>query len=170
MFFIFSRFEHLVHLNYPLIHKVIYMKCVVQRVDGASVEVDGSIIGKIGKGLLVLAAFHQSDTTEQVTWMCEKLLKLRIFQDAEEKMNLSVQDTGGELLVVSQFTLYGDARKGTRPSFIESARPETAIPLYEFMLDYLRRNSSLNIQSGEFGAMMRVSLINDGPVTLILER
>jgi D-tyrosyl-tRNA(Tyr) deacylase len=146
------------------------MRIVVQRVSQASVEVDGNIIGSVKKGLLVLAGFHVDDTREQVQWMCEKLVKLRIFNDSDGKMNLSVQDVGGELLVVSQFTLYGDARKGTRPSYIESARPETAIPLYEFMLEYLTNNSGLRVASGEFGAMMNVSLINDGPVTLILDR
>jgi D-aminoacyl-tRNA deacylase len=146
------------------------MKIVVQRVSEASVEVEGNVIGSIGKGLLVLAGFHVDDCIEQVKWMCEKLIKLRIFNDVEGKMNLSVQDVGGELLIVSQFTLYGDARKGTRPSYIESARPEIAIPLYEYMLDYLRKNSGLKVASGEFGAMMKVSLLNDGPVTLILER
>jgi D-tyrosyl-tRNA(Tyr) deacylase len=146
------------------------MKVVVQRVEKASVEVDESTVGSIGQGLLVLAGFHGNDSQKDVVWMCEKLLKLRIFSDSEDKMNLSVQDVGGSLLVVSQFTLYGDTRKGTRPSFVESARPEKAIPLYEFMVDYLRKNSSLSIETGEFGAMMKVSLINDGPVTLILER
>lgn len=146
------------------------MKVVVQRVEKASVDVDESTVGSIGQGLLVLTGFHGNDSQEDVIWMCKKLLKLRIFSDSEDKMNLSVQDVGGSLLVVSQFTLYGDVRKGTRPSFIESARPEKAIPLYEFMVDYLRKNSSLSIETGEFGAMMKVSLINDGPVTLILER
>ncbi|MCH8523182.1 MAG: D-tyrosyl-tRNA(Tyr) deacylase [Balneolales bacterium] len=146
------------------------MRTVVQRVSKASVTVDGKVVGQIGEGLLVLAGFHTSDTEEQMRWMCDKLLKLRIFNDDEGKMNRSVQDVGGSLLVVSQFTLYGDARKGTRPSFIESARPEVAIPLYESMLDYLRVNGNLPVESGEFGAMMEVSLVNDGPVTIILER
>jgi D-aminoacyl-tRNA deacylase len=153
-----------------LINILIYMRIVVQRVSEASVRVNESIIGSIGKGLLVLAGFHVDDTREKVQWLCEKLVKLRIFNDTEGKMNLSVQDVGGDLLVVSQFTLYGDARKGTRPSYIDSARPETAIPLYEFMVEYLRTNSGLRIATGEFGAMMQVSLINDGPVTLILDR
>ena len=146
------------------------MRSVVQRVSRASVNVDGQTIGNINHGLLVLAGFHTTDTEEHVRWMCNKLLKLRIFNDDEGKMNRSVNDVGGGILVVSQFTLYGDANKGTRPSFIQSARPETAIPLYEYMLSYLKSNSDLAIESGEFGAMMEVSLVNDGPVTLILER
>ena len=146
------------------------MRTVVQRVSSASVKVDGKVIGEIGHGLLVLAGFHTGDTAEQMKWMCDKLLKLRIFNDEEGKMNRSVEDVGGSILVVSQFTLYGDARKGTRPSFIESARPEVAIPLYESMLSYLRAAGSVGVESGEFGAMMEVSLVNDGPVTIILER
>lgn len=146
------------------------MKVVVQRVESASVEIDGNIVGKIGSGLLVLAALHVNDSEEEVKWMCEKLAKLRIFNDEEGKMNRSIQDVNGSFLLVSQFTLYGDARKGTRPSYIESARPEQAIPLYEFMIEYLRKVSGLPIETGEFGAMMKVSLVNDGPVTLVLER
>lgn len=146
------------------------MRSVVQRVSRASVNVDGQTIGNINHGLLVLAGFHATDTEEEVRWMCDKLIKLRIFTDDDGKMNRSVNDVDGGILVISQFTLYGDAKKGTRPSFIQSARPETAIPLYEFMLSYLKSNSDLAIESGEFGAMMEVSLVNDGPVTLILER
>lgn len=146
------------------------MRAVVQRVSQASVTVNKKVIGRIDQGLLVLAGFHTSDTVEQVEWISDKLLKLRIFNDEDGKMNRSVLDVGGSVLVVSQFTLYGDARKGTRPSFIESARPETAIPLYEHMLQYLAKKGTLPVESGEFGAMMEVSLVNDGPVTIILER
>jgi D-aminoacyl-tRNA deacylase len=146
------------------------MKLVIQRVSEASVTIDKTVVGSIGNGLLVLAGFHHTDTSETVVWMCDKLLKLRIFTDDEGKMNRSVEDVDGGILVVSQFTLYGDARKGNRPSFIESARPEVAIPLYEYMLSYLRSKSTLPIASGEFGAMMQVSLVNDGPVTILLER
>ena len=127
-------------------------------------------MGAIDKGLLVLLGVHQNDTDAELKWMCEKILKLRIFEDEEEKMNLSVSDVAGELLVVSQFTLYGDARKGTRPSFIESARPEKAEPLYESMISYFKSNSNLKVESGIFGAMMDVQLVNDGPVTIILEK
>jgi D-tyrosyl-tRNA(Tyr) deacylase len=146
------------------------MKLVIQRVSEASVTIDKTVVGSIGTGLLVLAGFHHTDTSETVVWMCDKMLKMRIFTDDEGKMNRSVEDVCGGILVVSQFTLYGDARKGNRPSFIESARPEVAIPLYEFMLSYLRSKATLPVASGEFGAMMQVSLVNDGPVTILLER
>lgn len=155
---------------YPLINILIHMKLVLQRVSEAKVTVDKKVVGSIGHGLLILAGLHSEDTEETVRWMCDKVLKMRIFHDEDQKMNRSVQDVNGGILVVSQFTLYGDARKGNRPSFIESARPEIAIPLYEYMLDYLEKESGLVIQSGEFGAMMQVSLINDGPVTILLEK
>lgn len=157
-------------MGYPLINIVTNMKTVIQRVSKASVEVDNSIVGSINYGLLILVGFHGTDTIETVEWMCHKILKMRIFHDDDQKMNRSVQDIDGGILVVSQFTLYGDAKKGNRPSFIESARPEIAIPLYEYMINYFKENSELNIQSGEFGAMMKVSLVNDGPVTILLDR
>ncbi|MEX0720547.1 MAG: D-aminoacyl-tRNA deacylase [Balneolaceae bacterium] len=146
------------------------MKVVVQRVNSSSVTVNGEISGSIKQGLLLLVGIHQKDTPEQMQWMCNKILKLRIFEDEEGKMNKSVQDINGEILVVSQFTLFGDARKGTRPSFIEAARPEKANSLYEEMIRYFKTHSKLKIESGEFGAMMSVKLENDGPVTLILEK
>jgi D-tyrosyl-tRNA(Tyr) deacylase len=146
------------------------MKIVLQRVSEAKVKVDENVVGSIGHGLLILAGFHANDSEETIRWMCDKLMKMRIFHDDEQKMNRSVQDVNGEILVVSQFTLYGDARKGNRPSFIESARPEIAIPLYEYMIDYLKSESGLTVESGEFGAMMQVQLINDGPVTILLEK
>lgn len=146
------------------------MKVVVQRVSSASVMVGNEITGVIDKGLLLLVGFHQDDTFEQLKWMSEKILKLRIFEDEEERMNLSVCDVEGGILVVSQFTLYGDVRKGTRPSFIEAARPEKAEPMYEDMIQYFKDHSELDIQTGKFGAMMDVKLVNDGPVTLILEK
>ncbi len=157
-------------MDYPLINKLIHMKIVLQRVSEAKVSVDNFVVGSIGQGLLILAGFHTDDTRDTVQWMCDKVMKMRIFHDEEYKMNRSVQDVRGEILVVSQFTLYGDARKGNRPSFIESARPEIAIPLYEYMLDYLKSESGINVESGEFGAMMQVSLVNDGPVTILLEK
>ncbi len=146
------------------------MKVIVQRVSSASVMVGNEITGAIETGLLLLVGIHHDDTNEQLKWMCEKILKLRVFEDEDEKMNLSVTDIDGEILVVSQFTLYGDARKGTRPSYIEAARPEKAEPMYEDMIKYFKDHSNLNIQTGKFGAMMDVKLVNDGPVTLILEK
>ncbi|HBZ37628.1 MAG TPA: D-tyrosyl-tRNA(Tyr) deacylase [Balneola sp.] len=146
------------------------MKVVIQRVKSASVTVRNEITGAIEEGLLLLVGIHQDDTKEQLEWMCEKILKLRIFEDEEEKMNLSVSDVGGGLLVVSQFTLYGNTKKGTRPSFIEAAKPDKAEPMYEEMISYFKEHSDLSIQTGKFGAMMDVELINDGPVTLILEK
>ena len=146
------------------------MKVIIQRVNSASVTVGKEITGAIKKGLLLLVGIHHDDTEEQMNWMCEKILKLRIFEDENEKMNLSVSDVAGGILVVSQFTLYGDAKKGTRPSFIDAARPEKAEPLYEKMISYFESHSELSIQSGKFGAMMNVELVNDGPVTLILEK
>lgn len=146
------------------------MKAVIQRVSSSSVMVDNEITGAINKGLLVLIGIHQDDTKEQMEWICNKISKLRIFEDEEGKMNLSVQDVGGGILLVSQFTLYANSDKGTRPSFIEAARPEKAEPMYEEMVDWFKTNTNLNIQTGEFGAMMNVKLENDGPVTIILEK
>ena len=146
------------------------MKIVVQRVKEASVTVGNEITGVIQKGLLLLVGIHVDDTPEQMKWMCDKILKLRVFEDDDDKMNLSVTDVGGEILVVSQFTLYGDAKKGTRPSYIQAARPEKAEPMYEEMIQYFKDHSGLEIQTGKFGAMMDVKLVNDGPVTLILEK
>jgi len=146
------------------------MKIVVQRVKRASVKVKNSITGKIDQGLLLLVGIHESDTKKEIDWCCNKVSKLRIFEDEEGKMNRSVQDTGGGILVVSQFTLYGDTRKGTRPSFIEAAKPEIAEPLYDYMVSRFKEITDLNIQEGIFGAMMDVELINDGPVTIIVEK
>ena len=130
---------------------------------------DGRVTGSIGQGLLLLVGFTHSDTDAQLEWMADKVIGLRIFGDAEQKMNLSLADVGGAALVVSQFTLYGDAQKGRRPSFIDAARPEQAIPLYERFVAILR-SKGIETQTGEFGAMMDVELVNDGPVTLWLER
>lgn len=146
------------------------MKVVVQRVSRASVKVDNKITGKIEKGLLLLVGIHPDDTRKELEWMCRKIEKLRIFEDEEGKMNLSVKDVGGSLLVVSQFTLYGNVRKGTRPSFVEAAKPEKAEPMYEEMVDYFKEQTNLKVQTGIFGAMMDVALVNDGPVTIILEK
>jgi len=135
----------------------------VQRVSEAAVEVDGERVGAIGPGLLVLLGVRRGDGEQQADRLARKLLTLRVFEDAERRMNLSVGEAGGELLCVSQFTLYGDTRKGNRPSFVEAAPPEVAEPLYE------RVREELGAQGGVFGASMRVSLVNDGPVTLLLE-
>lgn len=135
----------------------------------AEVRVGERVTGKIGKGFLLLVGLTHTDGEEQIDWMAEKVSGLRLFSDAEDKMNLALADVGGEVLVVSQFTLYGDAVKGRRPSFIDAARPETAIPLYERFVAALRAKG-LKVETGEFGAMMDVELVNDGPVTLWLER
>ena len=146
------------------------MKIVVQRVKNASVTVNGEITGKIGHGLLLLVGIHADDTEEQLDWCCNKIMKLRIFNDQEGLMNRSVQDVEGEILVVSQFTIYGDTRKGTRPGFTEAAPPGAAEPLYERMIQIFRERTNLNIETGRFGAMMEVELVNDGPVTLIINK
>jgi len=127
------------------------------------------VTGKIGRGFALLVGFTHADTPEQVAWMAEKVSGLRLFADSEDKMNLGLADVGGEVLVVSQFTLYGDAAKGKRPSFIDAARPDVAVPLYEQLIAALR-DKGLTVATGEFGAMMEVELVNDGPVTLFLER
>jgi D-tyrosyl-tRNA(Tyr) deacylase len=142
------------------------MRVVIQRVSEAAVKIDGTIVGEISKGLLVLLGIAQEDTEQDALYLIQKLINLRIFSDADGKMNLSVQDCGGELLVVSQFTLYADTKKGNRPSYIRAARSEHAIPLYEFFLQELQKGP---IQTGQFGADMKVSLINDGPVTIIID-
>ncbi len=139
------------------------MRALVQRVSEASVAVGGEEVARIGVGLLVLLGVRRGDGLDEAGYLARKLLALRVFEDAEGKMNLSVGDVGGEVLVVSQFTLYGDARKGNRPSFIEAAPPEEAEPLYE------RVRAAVGAQGGVFGARMAVSLVNDGPVTLLLE-
>ena len=148
------------------------MRVVLQRVRSASVRVAGRVTGKIGPGFLVLAGFAPTDTAAQLEWMAEKILGLRVFADAEGKMNRDLADAGGGVLVVSQFTLYGDASKGRRPSFIDAAQPNVAVPLYEKFVALLKDKSGgrIPVETGEFGAMMDVELVNDGPVTLILER
>jgi D-tyrosyl-tRNA(Tyr) deacylase len=145
------------------------MRVLLQRVKRAEVRVEGRVTGAIGVGFLLLTGFTHADTPEQVTWMADKINGLRIFSDADDKMNLGLSDVGGAVLVVSQFTLYGDAAKGRRPSFIDAARPEVAIPLYEKFIALLRERG-LTVETGEFGAMMDVELVNDGPVTLWLEK
>jgi D-tyrosyl-tRNA(Tyr) deacylase len=145
------------------------MRTLVQRVSRAEVRVDGRVTGSIGAGLLLLVGFTHTDTEANLAWMADKVIGLRIFGDEEQKMNRSLEDIGGGALVVSQFTLYGDAQKGRRPSFIDAARPEQAIPLYERFVAMLRERG-ITTGTGEFGAMMDVELVNDGPVTLWLEK
>jgi D-tyrosyl-tRNA(Tyr) deacylase len=145
------------------------MRVVLQRVSQASVSIDGRVAGTIGRGFCLLVGFTQGDTPQQVDWMAEKVASLRLFGDAAGKMNLGLDEVGGAVLVVSQFTLYGDATRGRRPSFIDAARPELAIPLYQRFLEALRGHG-LTVAAGEFGADMQVEIHNDGPVTLILDR
>ncbi len=144
------------------------MRAVVQRVSEASVEVDGRVVGEVGEGLLVLVGVEEGDTGADADYIAEKTAGLRIFNDAADKMNLSVADVGGGVLLISQFTLHGDCRRGRRPSFTAAARPETAIPLYEEVARRLRA-AGLSVATGEFGAHMHVALVNDGPVTILLD-
>ena len=144
---------------------------MLQRVKRAEVRVEGRVTGKIGPGFLVLAGFAPTDNDAALAWMADKILGLRLFGDDEGKMNRDLAEVAGGVLVVSQFTLYGDAKKGRRPSFIDAAPPDIAIPLYERFVTMLREKAgSIPIATGEFGAMMDVELVNDGPVTLILEK
>jgi D-tyrosyl-tRNA(Tyr) deacylase len=145
------------------------MRTLLQRVSRAEVRIAGRIAGRIARGYLLLVGFTSTDTAETVAWMAEKVAGLRLFADADDKMNLALADVGGAILVVSQFTLYGDAAKGRRPSFIHAARPDVAIPLYEHFI-HLLRERGIAVETGEFGAMMDVELVNDGPVTLWLEK
>jgi D-tyrosyl-tRNA(Tyr) deacylase len=150
------------------------MRLLLQRVSRGEVRIrtpdaEPRVAGRIGRGYVLLVGFTATDTDDHVTWMAEKVAGLRLFADADDKMNLALADVGGALLVVSQFTLYGDASKGRRPSFIDAARPEIAIPLYEGFIQRLRE-TGFQVETGEFGAMMDVELVNDGPVTLWLER
>ena len=146
------------------------MRVVLQRVSSASVAIDGEMVGEIGSGLVLLVGFTDEDGEEDLAWMARKILGLRVFSDVEGKMNLSLGDVGGDLLVISQFTLYGDTRKGRRPSFVQAAAPDVAIPLYDRFLELLTDRAPGRVDSGEFGAMMDVALVNAGPVTLVLER
>ncbi|MFL5245425.1 MAG: D-aminoacyl-tRNA deacylase [Gemmataceae bacterium] len=144
------------------------MRAVIQRVSQARVVIDGQTVGQIGKGLLVLLGVTQTDTEEQARWLADKIVGLRIFNDPNDKMNLGLADVRGAMLIVSQFTLYGDCRKGRRPSFIEAAGPELAEPLYQCFVNSVRA-LGIPVATGQFGAMMQVELTNDGPVTLIAE-
>lgn len=145
------------------------MRIVIQRVTQASVEINKQIKGKIGQGLLLLAGFTSDDTEEDLKWMAGKVAQLRIFSDDQDKMNLSVQDVNGEILVISQFTLYANTKKGNRPSYVNAAPPAVAIPLYERFVSLLEEALGKQVQTGEFGADMKVSLLNDGPVTIVMD-
>ena len=142
---------------------------VIQRVSSASVEIADKIHGKIGQGLMVLIGIENADTKEDIEWLANKIINLRIFNDAEGVMNISIKENGGEILLVSQFTLHASIKKGNRPSYIKAARPEIAIPLYDEFIAVLQAALGKTIETGEFGADMKVSLVNDGPVTIIID-
>jgi D-tyrosyl-tRNA(Tyr) deacylase len=146
------------------------VRVVLQRVSRAEVRIGDSVAGRIGPGFLLLVGLAPDDDEAKLRWMAEKVLSLRLFADADGKMNLGLEDIGGGVLIVSQFTLYGDTRKGRRPSFIGAAPPDIAIPLYERFVALVRERAPGPVATGEFGAMMDVDLVNDGPVTLLLER
>lgn len=145
------------------------MRIVIQRVSQASVVIEGKTNAEIGKGFLILLGIENEDGIEDIEWLCRKITQLRIFSDAEGKMNLSIQDVEGEVIVVSQFTLHASTKKGNRPSYIRAARPEVAIPMYEKFVSTLGDKLGRGVQTGEFGADMKVSLLNDGPVTIIID-
>lgn len=145
------------------------MRVVLQRVSEASVRINQQIKSAIGPGYLLLLGIEEADNQEDIEWLCKKIAQLRIFNDAEDKMNLSIKDIAGEILVISQFTLHAQTKKGNRPSFIKAARPEQAIPLYEAFIKEMEIQLDKPIGSGEFGADMKVSLVNDGPVTILFD-
>ncbi len=149
-----------------------YISCmiaVIQRVTSASVEIEKKVKSSIGTGLLVLVGIEDADTHEDIDWLANKIVNLRIFNDAEGVMNVSVKDAHGDMIIVSQFTLHASTKKGNRPSYIKAAKPETAIPLYEKFIQTVETVLGKNVQTGEFGAGMKVSLLNDGPVTIIID-
>jgi D-tyrosyl-tRNA(Tyr) deacylase len=145
------------------------MRAVIQRVLKATVTIEGEVKSKIGLGLLILLGIEEADTLEDIDWLCGKISKLRIFDDENGIMNLSVQDVNGEIIVVSQFTLHASTKKGNRPSYIKAAKPEIAIPLYESFVKKLEEEIGKSVQTGEFGAMMEIALVNDGPVTIVID-
>lgn len=145
------------------------MRAVIQRVSRASVTINAQIRASIGKGLLVFAGIEEADTPEDVEWLAGKIVRLRIFNDSEGIMNLSVLETGGDILVVSQFTLHAKTKKGNRPSYVKAAHPDIAVPLYNNLIESLSALTGKDTASGEFGAMMEISLLNDGPVTIIID-
>ena len=145
------------------------MRVIIQRVTSASVSIDNKVHNAIGKGLLVLVGFEESDTEDDLQWIAKKIVDMRIFSDSEGKMNLSIQDVGGEILLISQFTLFASTKKGNRPSFIRSAKPDIAIPLYEQFIVIVNSHLPDKIKTGIFGADMKVALVNDGPVTILMD-
>lgn len=145
------------------------MRVVIQRVTSASVTIDGMKKSEISQGLLILLGIENNDTEEDISWLCKKIVNLRIFNDENNVMNCSVKDVNGDMLVVSQFTLHASTKKGNRPSYIRAAKPETAIPIYEKFVQLLETESGKSIQTGEFGADMKVALLNDGPVTILID-
>ncbi|QHV95778.1 D-aminoacyl-tRNA deacylase [Spirosoma endbachense] len=145
------------------------MLAVIQRVSHASVTINNQVKGQIGIGFLVLVGVTHSDTRDDVDWLSKKIVGMRIFNDADDKMNLDLATVGGDILLISQFTLHASTKKGNRPSFIEAARPDIAIPLYEAMIKQLSADLGKPVQTGEFGADMKVSLLNDGPVTIVID-
>lgn len=145
------------------------MKAVLQRVSEASVTIEGNKVAEIKAGLLILVGIEDADTQEDIEWLAAKIVKLRIFSDADGLMNLSVQDINGDVIVVSQFTLHAATKKGNRPSYIKAAKPDVAIPIYESFVKQMEKELGKEIQTGEFGADMKVSLLNDGPVTIMID-
>ena len=145
------------------------MRIVVQRCARAEVRIDGRIVGQIGQGFMLLVGITENDTKAEAELLAKKIAQLRVFEDPEGKMNLAIRDVGGAILSISQFTLYADCRKGNRPSFIRAARPEQASPLYDYFNETLRESYGLTVETGRFGADMKVDFINDGPVTILLD-
>lgn len=145
------------------------MRTVIQRVTHASVAIDGAVKGSIGAGLLVLLGIEDSDTQEDIEWLCGKIVRLRVFNDDDGVMNRSVLEAGGDILLISQFTLFAQTKKGNRPSYIRASKPDIAVPLYEKFIDQMQRDMQKPIATGTFGADMKVELLNDGPVTIIID-
>ncbi len=145
------------------------MRAVIQRTGNASVSINGRVTASIGNGLLVLLGIEEADTKEDIEWLCGKIARLRVFPDAQGVMNRSVQETRGDVLVVSQFTLHASTKKGNRPSYIRAARPETAIPLYDAFVSRMEAELGKRVLTGQFGAMMDISLVNEGPVTILID-
>jgi D-tyrosyl-tRNA(Tyr) deacylase len=158
-----------IYSNSLVIFKINIVRALIQRVKNASVEIDSKIKSSIRNGLLIFVGIEDNDTNEDIDWLTSKISKLRIFNDENQIMNLSVQEIKGEILVISQFTLHASTKKGNRPSYIKAAKPDHAIPLYNSFLDAMKINSEVTVLSGEFGADMKISLLNDGPVTIFID-
>jgi len=149
--------------------KILLMKAVIQRVSSCSVTIDNKVVANIQKGLLVLVGFEDADNNEDLNWLTSKIANLRIFGDQNDVMNLSLKEVGGDMIIVSQFTLHANTKKGNRPSYIKASKPETAIPLYEAFITQMETELGKKVQTGQFGADMKVALLNDGPVTIIID-